>query len=136
MRNFDRKYFLVKPSGHSLVNQCIKTCSWVTFYSISIGVSDVFLALETIIIGLHDVITAKTHETRRFAILDGPTMPIIGEGDEEPNERCAEHNSRPFFGVVYISDTGHTYDFREYMVSSFKCVVVMTTLGLRRCTSK
>lgn len=25
-----------------------------------------------------------------FAILDGPTMPIIGEGDEEPNERYVE----------------------------------------------
>lgn len=27
---------------------------------------------------------------RGFAILDGPTMPIIGEGDEEPNERYVE----------------------------------------------
>lgn len=28
----------------------------------------------------------------RFAILDGPTMPIIGEGDEEANDRyvCAD----------------------------------------------
>ncbi|KAL2624088.1 hypothetical protein R1flu_008333 [Riccia fluitans] len=27
---------------------------------------------------------------RRFAILDGPTMPIIGEGDEEANDRYVE----------------------------------------------
>lgn len=24
---------------------------------------------------------------RRFAILDGPTMPIVGEGEEEANDR-------------------------------------------------
>lgn len=32
-------------------------------------------------------IVAKVHPICSFAILEGPTMPIIGEGEEEPNER-------------------------------------------------
>jgi hypothetical protein len=27
------------------------------------------------------------YQFHRFAILDGPTMPIVGEGDEEANDR-------------------------------------------------
>lgn len=32
-------------------------------------------------------ILAKVYPICSFAILEGPTMPIIGEGEEEPNER-------------------------------------------------
>jgi hypothetical protein len=32
-------------------------------------------------------IVAKVYPMCSFAILEGPTMPIIGEGEEEPNER-------------------------------------------------
>lgn len=46
----------------------------------------------------------------RFAILDGPTMPIIGEGDEEPNERCNQHTFGPIFmHSIYHSWACYTY---------------------------
>lgn len=106
------------------------------FYSILIGVLDVFLVLEIIIIGLYDVIIVKIYEMCRFVIFDGLIMLIIGEGDEEFNERCVEYNLCLFFGVVYILDIGYIYDFCEYMVLLFKCVVVMMIFGLCRCMLK
>ena len=42
---------------------------------------------------------------RRYAILDGPTMPIVAEGDEEPNNTYVEQltaSARAAVQVVFL----------------------------------